>query len=73
MPHVIVKLWPGKPEEQKQQLAGKIVEAFREVMDIPDKSVSVGFEEIPREDWQKEVYEPDIIKKEASLYKKPGY
>ena len=73
MPHVIVKLWPGKPEEQKHQLAEKIVEAFREVMDIPDKSVSVGFEEIPREDWQKEVYDPDIIKKEASLYKKPGY
>jgi phenylpyruvate tautomerase PptA (4-oxalocrotonate tautomerase family) len=22
MPHVIVKLWPGKSEEQKQRLAG---------------------------------------------------
>ncbi len=73
MPHVIIKLWPGKPEEQKKLLTKKIVEAFGEVMDIPEKSLSVGFEEIPRENWQKEVYEPDIIEKEASLYKKPGY
>jgi hypothetical protein len=24
MPHVIVKLWPGKPQQQKARLAGKI-------------------------------------------------
>jgi phenylpyruvate tautomerase PptA (4-oxalocrotonate tautomerase family) len=24
MPHVIVKLWPGKPERQKTQLAERI-------------------------------------------------
>jgi len=26
MPHIIVKLWPGRTEEQKRQLAEKIVE-----------------------------------------------
>jgi 4-oxalocrotonate tautomerase len=26
MPHVIVKLWPGPSERQKQRLAGQIVE-----------------------------------------------
>ena len=27
MPHVIVKLWPGKTEEQKKELTQKIVDA----------------------------------------------
>ncbi len=26
MPHVIVKLWPGKTEQQKQQLADAIAQ-----------------------------------------------
>ena len=31
MPHVIVKLWPGKSEQQKARLADKIA---KDVMDI---------------------------------------
>lgn len=31
MPHVIVKLWPGKTEKQKEQLAERISQA---VMDV---------------------------------------
>jgi len=29
MPHVIVKLWPGKSERQKQELADRITGAGR--------------------------------------------
>ena len=29
MPHVIVKLWPGKSEQQKARLAEQITEDFR--------------------------------------------
>ena len=32
MPHVIVKLWPGKSEEQKKQLAEKITQAVMSVL-----------------------------------------
>src|SRR2546421_12852644 len=31
MPHIIVKIWPGKPEEQKRLLADRIA---RDVMDV---------------------------------------
>src|SRR2546430_7699221 len=33
MPHVIVKLWPGKSEQQKQKLADKITQAIGEMLD----------------------------------------
>lgn len=73
MPHIIVKLWPGRTEEQKINLTDKITQAVMETLNVPDTSVSVSFEEIPRERWTQEVYIPDIMEKENMLYKKPGY
>ena len=46
MPHVIVKLWPGKSEEQKSRLAEAIAQAVMDVLNYGDESVSVEFEEI---------------------------
>lgn len=73
MPHVIVKLWPGRTEQQKNNLTDKITKAVMETLNVEESSVSVGFEEVPKEKWGKEVYKPDIINKEKTLYKKPGY
>lgn len=73
MPHVIVKLWPGKTEQQKQQLAERITRDVMDVLQYGDESVSVGFEEIEPGDWKEKVYKPDILDKKDSLYKKPGY
>lgn len=73
MPHVIVKLWPGKSEQQKKRLAEAITKDVMKVLDYGEESVSVGFEEIDAADWAKEVYQPDIQAKADSLYKKPGY
>jgi 4-oxalocrotonate tautomerase len=73
MPHIIVKLWPGRSEEQKFQLTDKIVKVVMEDLNIEEKSVSVAFEEVLRENWAKEVFQPDIVEKEKTLYKRPGY
>ncbi len=73
MPHIVVKLWPGESEQQKQQLAQKITEAVHETLHYGEESVSVGFEEVPAKDWMAQVYEPDIRAKQHTLYKKPGY
>jgi 4-oxalocrotonate tautomerase len=73
MPHVIVKLWPGKSEEQKNRLAEAITRDVMTILNYGDESVSVAFEEIQSKDWSAKVYEPDIKKKWDSLYKKPGY
>ena len=73
MPHVIVKLWPGKSEQQKTRLAAAITKEVMDVLQDSDESVSVAFEEIKVQDWVKIVYKPDIMDKWDKLYKKPGY
>jgi len=73
MPHVIVKLWPGKSERQKVRLAEKIVEDVTKVLNCGDESVSVAFQEVEPQDWADKVYKPDIVRDSEQLYKKPGY
>ena len=73
MPHVIVKLWPGKSERQKKRLADAITRDVTEVLDYGEESVSVALEEIPAAEWAEKVYRPDIVQSPARLYKKPGY
>jgi 4-oxalocrotonate tautomerase len=73
MPHVIVKLWPGKSEAQKARLAEKITRDVMEVLKYGDESVSVAIEEIKSSDWAMQVYQPDIKGEWATLYNKPGY
>jgi 4-oxalocrotonate tautomerase len=73
MPHVIVKLWPGKSEQQKARLAEEIVKDVMNVLDYGEESVSVAIEEVKPEDWAEKVYKPDIVDNSDKLYKKPGY
>ncbi len=73
MPHIIVKMYPGRTEKQKAQLAQKITEDVMAIAKCEEKSVSVAIEEIKPEDWLETVYESDILEKMENLYKKPGY
>ena len=73
MPHVIVKLWPGKSEQQKVRLAEAIVKDVTDVLGYGEESVSVAMEEVEARDWAEKVYKPDIVSKPEQLYKKPGY
>ena len=73
MPHVIVKLWPGKSEQQKKKLADEITKAVMTTLKYGEESVSVGFEEVGSKDWTEKVYKPDILGKPDTIYKKPGY
>lgn len=71
MPHIIVKLWPGRTEEQKKQLVKKLIEALKSSINVPNSSISISIEEIPKEKWNDEVYKPYIVEKKHLLYKKP--
>jgi 4-oxalocrotonate tautomerase len=73
MPHVIVKLWPGKSEAQKSRLAERIAQDVMDVLNYGEESVSVAFEEVRAKDWKEKVYKPDILSQPEKLYKKPGY
>lgn len=73
MPHVIVKLWPGKSKQQKARLADAITKDVMTVLQYGEESVSVEFEEVAPQDWTEKVYKPDIQAKRDKVYKKPGY
>ncbi len=73
MPHVIVKLWPGKSEQQKTRLAEAITKSITEILHYGEESVSVALEEVKSKDWIEKVYKPDIKNNSGKLYKKPGY
>jgi 4-oxalocrotonate tautomerase len=73
MPHVIVKLWPGKSEQVKKRLAEAIVEDVMNALHYGEEAVSLAFEEVMPEDWAEKVYKPDIVNKPETLYKRPGY
>jgi 4-oxalocrotonate tautomerase len=73
VPHVIVKLYPGRSEEDKARLAEAIVKDIMAIAGSPEKSVSVAIEDVDPQDWVEKVYKPDILGTKGKLYKKPGY
>jgi len=73
MPHIVVKLWPGKSEEQQARLTEAITKDVMEILNYAEKSVSVAMEESQPQDWPEKVYKPEIQNNLDKLYKKPGY
>lgn len=73
MPHVIVKMNPGRTEEQKRLLTEQIVQNVMMILKCREEAVSVAMEEVSRENWNEQVYKPDIVANWDKLYKEPGY
>jgi 4-oxalocrotonate tautomerase len=73
MPHVIVKMYPGRSEQQKAELTTAIVKDVMAITHVGDDAVSVAIEEVAPGDWGDQVYKPDILNSAGKLYKKPGY
>jgi 4-oxalocrotonate tautomerase len=67
MPHVIVRLYPGRTEDQKNRLAEAITKDVMAIINCEEKSVSVAMEEIEPSQWAEKVYRPDILNNEANL------
>jgi 4-oxalocrotonate tautomerase len=72
MPHVLVKLYSGRSEQQKARLAKAVSQAVVATLKLDEKSVSVAIEDVEPENWTREVYKPDILNN-PKVYKKPGY
>ena len=51
MPHVIIKMYPGRSEDQKTQLADAIVKDVMAFAKVGDDAVSVAIEEVTPGDW----------------------
>lgn len=73
MPHVEIKCFSGRTDEQKTRCAEKMAQDIAELLGCETTSVSVAIKDIPPEDWKKNVWDADIVPDEKYLYKKPGY
>jgi len=73
MPHVEIKCFSGRTDEQKTHCAEKIAEDIAEILGCDTSSVSVAIKDVPQEDWKEKVWDADIVPDENYLYKKPGY
>ena len=73
MPHVIVKLYPGRTDDQKRELAESIVKSVSSIAKCKERSVSVAIEDVAEQDWADNVYKPDILDNKEKLIIEPGY
>lgn len=73
MPHVIVKFYSGRSDEEKRAMAEGVAAALHETMGYEVANVSVSVEEVDKADWMETVYEPDIAARQDTLVKWPGY
>jgi 4-oxalocrotonate tautomerase len=73
MPHVIIKMYPGRTEEQKKKLVKAITDSIIKIIAVDEKVISIAVEDVSPEEWAEKVYRPDILEKKDTLYKKPGY
>lgn len=69
MPHVIVKMWPGRTEAQKKACAAAVARAVVDTIDdVTDELMSVSIMEIPQEQWDYKINKIDRVDKDAVLY-----
>jgi 4-oxalocrotonate tautomerase len=68
---VIVKLWPGKTEQQKTRPAEAITKTVMDILHYGQESVSVAMEEVKSQDWVQQVYRPGIQNRWDKLTRNP--
>lgn len=73
MPHVIIKMYSGRSDEQKQRLAEEIRKTIVSVAGSKEHAVSVAIEEVEADKWVEEVYDKDIMENKENLVIEPGY
>jgi 4-oxalocrotonate tautomerase len=73
MPHLNVKLYTGRSDEDKAELARAITKNVITSLKCGDESVSVAIEDVPPGHWVMKVFKPEIAGKTDKLFKKPGY
>lgn len=73
MPHINIKCYPGRSEEQKKRCAEAVAKAVSETMGCDVSHVSLEINEIEKANWVVDVWDKEIEPNMDKLYVKPGY
>ena len=73
MPHVEIKCFSGRTDEQKKLCAEKVTKAIAETLICKESSISVAIKDVDEQDWKEKVWDTQIVPDQKYLYKEPGY
>lgn len=73
MPHIEIKCYPGRTEEQKTEAAKQLAEAAAEILGCREGAISISIKDVPAEEWKEQVWDKEIVAEDNCIYKKPGY
>lgn len=73
LPHVTIKCYPGRTEEQKKKCAESVALAISNTLGCDISAVSLEIDEIEKENWTSDVWDKEISPNMEKLYIKPGY
>ena len=73
MPHISVKWYKGRSEEEKKAFAEAILKTAVKETGRGAEHFSVTIEDYDPAEWEEKVYDPEIAGKEDKLYVSPGY
>ena len=73
MPHVEIKCFPGRSEEQKAACALEVAQVIARTLGCQTKSVSVAIKDVPESEWKEKVWDACIVPDKDVLYQEPGY
>lgn len=73
MPHIVVKMFPGRTPEQKTVLAEALAKTLMDTLNSPESAVSVAIEDVAKDAWMDQVAKPEIAGKADTVFKQPGY
>lgn len=72
MPHISVKIFPGRTEAAKRDFALAVRQAAVEYLGADSAHVTVAMEEIAPADWYEQVYRTEVLDN-ANLVFPPAY
>lgn len=73
MPHITLKMYQGRTEEQKEAAVKALTEALKSSLGCSEEHVSVSIYDYDPKEWGEQVFYPEIMADEEHLYKKPEY
>jgi 4-oxalocrotonate tautomerase len=73
MPHIIIKMFPGRNNEQKKELTERVVRSVEEALGSQRRDISVSIVEVDPGEWDEKVVRPDLAETEGEVTRMPGY
>lgn len=71
MPHIAIKMYPGRDDATKKKLADAILETASRELARGKEHFSVSIEDVPQDEWKEKVY--DKVKSDKNTIIQPGY